>query len=154
MELKKIQLKPEFLQDKKLADKSEYFDKLLQEVEKKEVPIAISNRINQEIDQINNFSGSGNQLLKQFRRGQSNILKILEKELKLVTKNHYRNMWLALGMSAFGLPIGVAVGIMIGNLGLLAIGLPIGMGIGMAVGSGLDKKAKEQGKQLDIEAKY
>ncbi len=58
------------------------------------------------------------------------------------------------GMSAFGLPIGAAIGISMGNIGLLGIGLPIGMGIGIAVGTALDKKAKEGGKQLEVELKY
>ena len=62
-------------------------------------------------------------------------------------------MWLAIGMSAFGLPIGVAFGLSIGNIGLMAIGLPIGMAIGAAVGTGMDKKALEAGRQLDIEIK-
>ena len=48
----------------------------------------------------------------------------------------------------------VAFGTSIGNMGLLGIGLPIGMVIGMAVGSGMDKKAVESGKQLDLEIKY
>ena len=56
-------------------------------------------------------------------------------------------------MSAFGLPIGVAFGLSLGNLGLLGIGLPIGMGIGVALGTFLDKKAKAAGKQLEVELK-
>ena len=76
-----------------------------------------------------------------------------EKELKIVPKNYYRNLWMVLGMSAFGLPLGVAFGLSLGNIGLLAIGLPIGMAIGTLVGSKLDKKALESGKQLDIELK-
>jgi hypothetical protein len=38
-------------------------------------------------------------------------------------------------------------------MGLLAIGLPIGMGIGIAVGTSMDKKAMNEGRQLDIEIK-
>ncbi len=57
-------------------------------------------------------------------------------------------------MAAFGIPLGVAFGISIGNMGLLGIGLPIGMVIGMAVGSVMDKKAVESGRQLDLEIKY
>ena len=71
-----------------------------------------------------------------------------------MTKNHYRNTWLALGMAAFGIPLGVAFGTSSGNMGLIGIGLPIGMVIGMAVGSGMDKKAVESGRQLDLEIKY
>ena len=64
----------------------------------------------------------------------SQIINLLEKELKLVPKNHYTTTWLALGMTIFGLPIGVVFGSSLGNIGLMAIGLPIGMAIGMGVG--------------------
>ena len=56
-------------------------------------------------------------------------------------------------MTAFGLPIGITFGMLMNNMGLLAIGLPIGMGIGIAAGSGMDKKAREEGRQLNIELK-
>jgi hypothetical protein len=36
---------------------------------------------------------------------------------------------MVLGMSAFGIPMGVAFGLSMGNIGLLGIGLPIGMGV-------------------------
>ena len=62
-------------------------------------------------------------------------------------------MWLALGMSTFGIPIGVAFGLSIGNIALLGAGLPIGMAIGLVVGSKMDKKAFEEGRQLNIELK-
>jgi hypothetical protein len=39
-------------------------------------------------------------------------------------------------------------------MAFLGIGLPVGMVIGMAVGSGMDKKAFEAGRQLDLEIKY
>ncbi|MBC7889731.1 MAG: hypothetical protein H7Z13_17790 [Ferruginibacter sp.] len=108
------------------------------------------NAVNHHIEEINFFTGSDKDLLKQLKNSQAAILKLIEKELKLVTKNHYRNIWLALGMSAFGMPIGVAIGISSGNMGLLAIGLPIGMAIGIFAGTAMDKKANETGKQLDV----
>ncbi len=58
---------------------------------------------------------------------------------------------MSLGMAAFGLPLGVVFGSSTGNMGLLGIGLPIGMVIGMGVGSKMDKKAFEEGRQLDLE---
>ena len=79
---------------------------------------------------------------------------MIEKEHKLVTKNHYRNTWLANGMTVFGLPIGVVFGTSLDNMGFLGIGLPLGMAIGMAVGNSMDEKAFESGKQLDVEIKY
>ena len=66
---------------------------------------------------------------------------MIEKELKLVTKHHYRTTWLAVGMAAFGIPFGVAFGASLGNMAFLGIGIPIGMVVGMAIGSNMDKKA-------------
>ena len=57
---------------------------------------------------------------------------------------------MTLGMSAFGLPMGLALSTATDNFGLLGVGLPIGMVIGMAMGTGMDKKAKEEGRQLEI----
>lgn len=55
------------------------------------------------------------------------------------------------GFTAFGLPIGVAFGLSMGNIGLMGVGLPLGMAIGLAVGYLLDKKALNEGRQLNIE---
>jgi hypothetical protein len=154
MEIKELKKRPSIEQNKKLISAYAQFDKLLTELKKKELTEEIVKSINNGIDQINSVSESEKQLRKQIRKTQSSILKLIEKELKLVTKNHYRNTWLAVGMAAFGLPLGVAFGASVGNMGLLAIGLPIGMVIGMAVGSGMDKKAFESGRQLDLEIKY
>ena len=85
---------------------------------------------------------------------QTKIIKSLEKEFKIVTKNYYRKVWVALGMAAFGIPLGVVFGAILGNMAFLGIGLPIGMVIGIAVGSGLDKKALDENRQLDVELKY
>ena len=68
-------------------------------------------------------------------------------------KKHYRNTWLAVGMAAFGIPLGLAFGATLGNMAFLGIGLPIGMVFGMSVGTNMDKKAFEEGRQLDLEIK-
>lgn len=154
MEIRELKKKPNVGQNKKLISAYAQFDKLLTELKKKQLPDEIVNAINNEIDQINAISGSEKELRKQIKKTQSSILKLMEKALKLVPKNHYRNTWLAVGMAAFGIPLGVAFGASLGNMGLLGIGLPIGMVIGMAVGSVMDKKALEEGRQLDLEIKY
>ncbi len=130
------------------------FRELLKELKNKELPHTIIESVNQDIEELNSASLTDNELKKLVKQKQTRIIKLIEKELKIVPKNHYRNLWLAVGMSAFGLPIGVAFGLSMSNMGLLAIGLPIGMGIGIAVGSGMDKKASQEGRQLDIEIKY
>jgi len=154
MEIKSLQIKSTFSLDKKLTEKLESFQQLIRELNKKDIPVEMANSFSKDIEEINQFNGSAKDTLRLLRKKQSHILTRLEKELKLVSINHYRNQWLSVGMAAFGLPIGVAFGLSMGNLGLLGIGLPIGMGIGVAVGASMDKKAKEAGKQLDVELKY
>ena len=154
MKIKELKKRSSIDQNKKLINAYTQFNKLLTELKTKELSDEIIISINNGIDQINLVSDSEKELRKQIRKTQSSIIKLIEKELKLVTKNHYRNTWLAVGMAAFGVPLGVAFGTSLGNMGLLGIGLPIGMVIGMAVGSGMDKKAFEDGRQLDFEIKY
>lgn len=127
------------------------FSKLIEELKKKDLPEEIVESINNGIDQLNSMAGTERNFKTMLYKIQSTILKDLEKKLNLVTKNHYRNQWMAIGMSAFGLPLGVVFGSILGNMAFLGIGLPIGMVIGMAVGAAKDKKALEEGKVLDVE---
>lgn len=144
MELKKLNLE---------LDPSAYtqINKLLQALENKQPTEKVIISINSIIDELNSSSKTENQLRNQIKHAQKNFLKILEKEQKYVPKNHYRNLWMVIGMSAFGIPIGAALGASLDNMGLFSIGLPLGMAVGIAVGTGLDKKALEQGNQLDFE---
>lgn len=85
------------------------------------------------------------------KKRTSRLFKIIEQKDKIVSKNHYRNIWLGVGMAIFGLPIGVIFGVLYDNMALLAIGLPVGMVIGIAVGTQMDKKAFKAGRQIDLE---
>ncbi|MFY0483174.1 hypothetical protein ACI6PS_11255 [Flavobacterium sp. PLA-1-15] len=127
---------------------------LLQELEKKTLSDEVVRSINQDIEELNSTSASGSSLEKLAKQKQTNIVKLVEKHHKIVPQNYYRNIWLAVGMSAIGLPIGTLFGLLMGNMALLAIGLPIGMGIGVVVGTNMDKKAAAEGRQLDIELKH
>lgn len=126
------------------------FEQLITEIRRRSVPDSITDAINQYIQQLNAVTDNGDILRKTTRQKQTLILKLLDKELKIVPRHYYRTLWTALGMTAFGLPIGVAIGLSLGNIGLLAIGLPIGMAIGLAVGTSMDKKALAEGRTLDI----
>lgn len=151
MELLKLNKRTEFYQNKRLNSEYAQFSEFINHLNKKELPNEIISSINRDIEAINTFTDSEKELRKLICKTQSRIINLLEKELKLVTKNHYRNTWLALGMAVFGVPFGVVFGTSMGNMGLLGIGLPIGMLVGMALGSHMDKKAFEEGRQLDIE---
>lgn len=129
------------------------FKRLVEILNTKNLPKNIIEKINYEISILNSSEIVGNSFLHLLKKKRNSITKLIEKELKLVPKNYYRNLWFVLGMTAFGLPLGVTFGLSIGNIGLLGIGLPIGMVIGLLIGSLMDKKALESGKQLDIELK-
>lgn len=101
---------------------------------------------------LNAFSGSDPELLKALKTNQAAILKLLEKELKIVPRNHYQMLWLTLGVYIFGIPIGVAFGAIMRNMGLFGVGLPIGMSIEIPFGAGMDTKAKNDGRQPDWKA--
>lgn len=141
-------------ENKQLIDTYIQFEKLLTQLRKRKLPDEVVQAINTNIDLIDPDPGTEEDLRKQLRKTQSDILRLIEKELKLVPKNHYRNIWMSLGIAAIGLPLGVVFGASLGNMGYLAIGIPFGLSIGLAIGTGLDKKAADEGRQLDVEINF
>jgi len=129
------------------------FSRLIMALKKRNLPEHLVEEINQLINEVDVLSVQEARELKKLIKGQqAKILKLLEKELQLVPKGYHSSKWMVLGMTAFGLPFGVLFGMSLGNLAYLGIGLPIGMAIGLAIGNGLDKKAFEDGNQLDFKS--
>ncbi|MBS2097699.1 hypothetical protein [Carboxylicivirga linearis] len=151
MKLIELTLREELNYDSKCGKRLRIFNSLLIEIAKKELPDSIVEQINDSIRAINTHPSVDKPLDKAIKAHQLKILKLLEKHLKIVPKNHYRNLWLAIGMAIFGIPIGVAFGTVFHQMAFLGIGLPIGLSVGMAIGAGMDKKAQEEGRQLDVE---
>ena len=141
MEIKELRDRPEL--KKSLAKSYSQFNILLTELRKRELTEAIVDPINLQTERINSILESEKELKTQIKKSKSIILKLIYKDLKLVTKNHYRTTWLVLGMSVFGIPIGV-------SLGNIALWMPLGMMIGIAVGTGMDAKALKEDRQLNI----
>jgi hypothetical protein len=119
---------------------------LLTAVAEKDIPDSVIEKINLVINSLNNIEEGNTRFQKMIKKAEADILKLLEKELKILPINHYKKLWMVLGMSAFGNSVG--------NLGLLGLGFPIEMGIGIFVGISQDKKAIDEGRQLAFEAKY
>lgn len=151
MKLKTLSQRPDIKSNDKLDRAYTQFGQLIQELADKKLPDEVLITINKDIEEINSSVETGKDLGDKIKKKQSRILKLLERELKLVPRNHYRNTWLVIGMAAFGIPLGVAFGTTLGNMGFLGIGIPIGLAIGIAVGTGMDKEAIKQGRQLDLE---
>jgi hypothetical protein len=129
------------------------FQKLLKELKERELPEKIIETINKETEDINSTYHIGKDLRELIIRKQTKVLNFLKKEIKIVPKNHYRNLWGLLGVS-FGTSIGLIIGVIIGNIGVYGIGLPICMAVGILLGSKADKKAFNEGRQLGMEIKY
>lgn len=154
MNLLELHKKENLTENIKLSKVYIQLEELLKELKKKKLSPQVVEHINLEIKELNTSSLTDSRLLKFAKEKRTKIIRLLEKEHKIVPKNYYRNLWLVLGMSAFGLPLGVVFGLMTSNMGLLAIGLPIGMAIGIAVGTKMDNKAQEEGRQLQIEISH
>lgn len=150
MQLTELNHRPDIKQGSRLARKFAEYKKLLSELKKRDLPQEIIEQINQKTEAANAFTGADKPLLNHLRKAFSKILSILEKEMKLVPINYYRAKWMAIGMAVFGVPMGTAFGVIMDNMGLMGVWLPIGMVMGMAVGSGMDKKAADEGRQLDL----
>ncbi len=153
MEIKELNQNPGIVKNAKIKEVYLQFEKLLIELRKKNLPDALVASINKDIEDLNSNSSTEDELKRTVRKKQERIIKLLEKELKLVPKNYYRNLWAAVGMAAFGIPIGAGFGASLGNMAFLGIGLPIGLAVGIAVGTSMDKKAFEEGRQIDLEIK-
>lgn len=147
--------KPIFLKPtSKLDKKADVFEKLLNELRSRDLPTSMIESINQQVGLVHSSGTEEKTFAKQLSKSQSIVLKQLEKEHKIVPKNYYRTIFMSIGMAGIGIPMGVAFGLAIGNLAFLGIGLPIGLAIGIAIGTAKDKKAADEGKQLDVEIIY
>lgn len=148
MELKRLNAE-KFQEEEKPALE---LQSLLKELRTRELSQVSISSINLEIDQLNSLPAEAI-TDKKIKAGKSAILKQLEKQENLVPKHYYATLWLPLGMTAFGLPLGVAVFVITGNAAFIGIGLPIGMAIGSFYGATLDKKAEKEGRVLNFSVK-
>lgn len=154
MEIKQLNLNPEQINNDKVKNLYDQMQELIEKLNIKKLPSEPVQFINQQIEDINSTTLTDSQLYKFLKKIQTAIIKKLEADHKIVPKNYYRNLWTAVGMSAFGLPFGLLFGLLMGNIGLMALGLPIGLAIGVGIGTSMDKKALAEGRQIDMELKF
>ena len=149
MKLARVMKSPGSRNDEMLEAEYVQLTKIVNELSGKTLPVHITLQINDELARVNYFTGSKKELLRQIRRSQARILRLLEKKLNLVPRNYYRNTWSFIGISFFGIPA-VLAGFIIGNLELMAAGMPLGICVGMAIGHLMDKRAVQNGYQLNV----
>ncbi len=86
MEIKELNNKEIIDSNKKIIDAFNQFNKLLAALRKRDIPKEIITTINIQIDKINGVSNSDKELRKQIQSSQTDIIRLLEKKLKLVAK--------------------------------------------------------------------
>jgi len=154
MTITELKERSDISEDAKLNRFFGKFRELLKELNERKLPDKIVETINKDIEELNSTSLVGKELKKLAYQKWTKILNLLMQELKIVPKNRYRTIWLVLGMSVFGLPIGIVYGAAIGNIGLFPTGIGFGMAIGLLLGARLDKKAFKEGRQLGVDIRY
>lgn len=153
MEILQPGLLPEHITGAKTRNLYLQFQRLLDKAATKKIPFSTVEAINENVKAIAS-APAGRVLYEVLKEKQKVILSLPEKRHKIVPKNHYRKMWMAAGLAVFGLLLGMAFGLSMGNIGLFGTGFPVGLAIGVAVGTSLDRKAETEGRQMDIELKY
>jgi len=151
MDIRNLPLEEENISDEKARKNYRELSQLLQLLRETELSEHVILTINEEVKGIEGLSPQDKGFRSGVKKAKSAIFKILVKDARLVPRNYYRNQWTGLGMTVFGLPLGLAIGFGTNNGAFLAVGVAMGMAIGVAVGNSMDKKAEEEGRQLDIE---
>lgn len=141
---------PENTTSKSLKQAHAQIVTLRDELNKKELPRDIIDAINEDIEEINSTPDRGKKHRKLLEQKYSKILAFVKKELHYVPRYHHLTLWMAIGMAAFGLPLGVLYGQITDNMGLLTLGLPVGLGIGILIGVWLDTRVEKEGRQLKL----
>lgn len=132
----------------KIYDK---YQALIEELNDRAIPEDLMDQVNEEVAILDEMAEPDKKLKKAVKKSYTEVLKLLREEIDLVAKNYHRQTWMVLGMTIFGVPIGVGIAAAIGNIGIFGAFLPVGMAIGIAIGSGMDKKALAEGRQLEVE---
>jgi len=122
----------------------------LDALEVKKIDHSLIEKINFEIALLNKFKNDEKDFIKKLKKARLKIIRLVEKESKLVPIGFYQNQWMAMGMAAFGIPFGVMFGVALGNMAFISLGIPFGLSIGLGLGAAQDEKAKKEGRQLNV----
>lgn len=127
---------------------------LLEELRTRELSHSTIISINKEVEVLNKNTFYGRKFKKLIKKKEEKILEVTRKQENLFPANYFQSHWMATGMLAIGLPLGVAFGLALGNIAFFGIGLPIGLALGMSLGAEKDKKVKDENRQLNFKLEF
>lgn len=148
-----FQLQPQYtdtMLDDKLTKAYARLQSILQIAQRNSLSASATEKINERIHTLNTSTKINGARYRLTTLTENEIIDILEQDLKLVPRGYHSKRWLAIGMSAFGISLGVVIGLLAKNMAFLGIGLPIGLGIGALIGNRMDAKAAAEGRQYEI----
>ncbi|OSY88976.1 hypothetical protein WH52_04755 [Tenacibaculum holothuriorum] len=148
MEIVSLIKKDELLTKKSFEKNFNKLTFLLEVLRTKNLSSETISIINKKIETINSFEGKPHKYSTKLVVQHHNITELVRKQHGLVTEKYYQNQWMALGMTVFGLPLGVIFSTALGNMAFIGIFFLPGMFIGAQYGKQKDKKALQEGKQL------
>ena len=148
MKLTILKWESKSMDDVKIKKELGKLETLLECICTRGVPEDVIKKINTKIEHVNSNETIPSK--KEISKVKKTILEILHADLKWVAPSYYKTLWMSIGMSAFGIPMGIAFSASLGNYGFIGIGLPIGMVIGLAIGQKKDEEAKKNGLQLNV----
>lgn len=127
------------------------FNDFIDELNNRSIPENTISAINREVEEINSFTKNGVAMKSLIVKKLAAILKLLEKEHKLVPKNYYQNTNLLRDSVVFGVLIGVVIGLITKDMSLIFLGQPIALVFSFLKGRLMDKKAFKDGRQFSVE---
>ncbi|MCL2028427.1 MAG: hypothetical protein FWG79_08085 [Bacteroidales bacterium] len=165
MNIIELKEKPNISNDVKLDRIYAVFQNFLEELRKRDWsnhPIEAVNRdaeaINRDIEKINSSSYTSNALRNLLKYKLGNIIMILRQNHKVVPQNYYRNQWTILTvipLCPFILWITTTTTMndWIPSV-IISMGLIVAFIIGRSVAKNKDRKAFEEGRQLNIASNF
>ena len=142
--------KEEFTEVKSVRNMNTHLQKLIDELNKKDLNEDVTSRINSNLQELDTFQGDKKQYKKKIQKSFFHIQELVRKEQNIVSSGHYIAIWMSIGMGAFGMPIGVLAFVLLDNPAFIALGLPLGMPIGIVIGLIKTQKAKKENRVIEI----
>ena len=118
MKISTCHINENLLSDKLVLKEQTTLNEYIQRVNKKRIPIKVGRVINKWMSEINRQRDDEKKTIQLIRRNKQKIESLLLQELNWVKKGYYQNLWTAIGISAIGIPLGVAIGTAVDNTGI------------------------------------
>lgn len=126
------------------------YNHLLSEIKDFQLPDPIIRSINRDIEQLNYTSRSGGRKRRLIKQKINKVTKILRREVNIVPKRYHQSQWTMVGLLLLLIFIPIFIIYDISNSGLFALLIML-VALGcFFYGRSLDKKAKQEGRQLKI----